>query len=182
LKPFGIQSTPGGHVEAHSEEELKLLVAASGESGVLNANEVQLAGRILNFADRAVSEIMVPRVKMSVLDLNESFEKNLRFAMDEGFSRYPLVIGGRDEVHGIVHVMDMYKSELEGRRDLAALSRPAHRIPTSKKLDALLRDFQRESVHMALVTDEYGGTDGLVTLEDVIEQIVGSISDEHDAE
>jgi CBS domain containing-hemolysin-like protein len=179
LRPFGIRPA-SEHETAHSEDELRMLVMASGESGVLNDTEVEIAGHVLGFADKSVGEVMVPRVEITVLDVTRPLEENVQTARVKPYSRYPLVEGDHDDVIGVVHVKDLFGLVAGGETDIRRVCREVLRVPESKPLDRMLRDFQRERIHMAIVLDEYGGTAGIVTLEDVLEEIVGDIADEHD--
>jgi len=179
LRPFGINAA-GGHEVAHSEDELRMLVVASGEQGVLNETEVEIAGHVLGFADKNVGDIMIPRVDMVVLDVTHPFQENIALALSQPFSRYPLVNGDHDDILGVVHVKDLFSIDALGEEDIRRICREVPRVPITKPLDLMLRDFQRERVHMAVVQDEYGGTAGIVTLENVIEEIVGEIADESD--
>ncbi|MBN9501029.1 MAG: hypothetical protein BGO01_07440 [Armatimonadetes bacterium 55-13] len=177
LRIFGLH-TASDHETAHSEEEILMLVKASGQSGVLNPTEVLLAGKVLNFADKAAYDIMIPRVEVAVLDVSQTLEQTLEAIRAQPYSRYPVVDGDRDSVVGVVHVRDLLA--LKPGESLSSVVRSAHFVPESRSLDLLLRDFQQWHQHMAVVLDEHGGTAGIVTLEDVIEQIVGEISDEYD--
>lgn len=167
---------------AHSEEELRLLLQASGRSGFLKESEVDLVRHVFEFANRTAGEIMVPRVDMVYLDAARPFEHNLAIVRAHTYTRYPLCEEDADHVLGMVHVKDLH--DLEARRaageavDLRTIQRDILIVPESKSIDRLLREFQQRKLHMAIVADEYGGTAGLVTLEDVLEQIVGEIHDE----
>jgi CBS domain containing-hemolysin-like protein len=179
LRLFGIR--PASDQEgAHTEEELRMLLAASGQHGVLNETEVELAAHVLGFATKDVHDVMVPRVDLVALDLQKPLETNLEIAKTKPYSRYPVINGDHDEVVGMVHIKDLFT--LEPGAEIGSVLREVLRVPPSKPLDRMLRDFQKEKIHMAIVQDEFGGTAGLVTLEDVIEEIVGDISDEYDPE
>lgn len=179
LKPFGIDAA-SGHETAHSEEELRMLVKASGQSGVLNETEVEIAGHVLGFADKTVIDVMVPRVDVLVLDANRPVSENIERALASPFSRYPLVDGDHDEVLGVVHIKELFALAMRGGEDMRSICREALHVPVTKPLDQMLRDFQQERAHMAIVLDEYGGLAGVITLENVIEEIVGDIADESD--
>ncbi|RYG35677.1 HlyC/CorC family transporter [bacterium] len=180
LRPFGMHNA-GGHGDAHSEDELRMLVMASGVSGVLNETEVEIAGHVLGFSDRTVRDVMVPRVEMVSLDVTRPLEEAIEITRRNPFSRYPLVNGDHDDVVGVVHVKELFLLAVGGEGDLRSVSRETLRVPTTKPLDQMLREFQRTRVHMAVVSDEHGGTEGVITLEDVLEELVGEIADEHDA-
>ncbi|RYD36693.1 MAG: HlyC/CorC family transporter [Verrucomicrobiaceae bacterium] len=179
LRPFGIDAA-GGHETAHSEDELRMLVMASGESGVLNETEVEIAGQVLGFADKTVEDVMVPRVDMVSLDAKRPLVENIERALASPFSRYPLIDGDHDEILGIVHIKDLFTLVHENGDDIRGICRETLQVPISKPLDLMLRDFQSVRTHMAVVQDEYGGVAGVVTLENVIEEIVGDIADESD--
>lgn len=167
------------HELAHSEEELKLIVQASGQSGVLKDSEVDLVKHVFEFADKKATEIMVPRVDMVYLDVKWPLERSLEVVRDHTFTRFPLCEGGPDNVVGMIHIKDLLGVE-QRRVGLLDIRRDLLRVPESKSIDQLLREFQLNKMHMAIIFDEYGGTSGLVTLEDVVEQIVGEIHDEHE--
>jgi len=166
------------HELAHTEEELRMILTASGESGVLKDSEVDLVKHVFEFADKVASDVMVPRVDMVYMDTTWPMERNLEVARSHTYTRYPLCQGDPDHVLGMVHVKDLVRMELAGGADLQAIKREILFIPESKSLDHLLREFQLRKMHMATVIDEYGGTAGIVTLEDVLEEIVGEIHDE----
>jgi len=164
--------------ETYSQEELRLLLAASRRSGVLREAEAELIEHVFSFGDKRAKDVMVPRVEMVYLSTTWSLEENLRIAEQYGFTRFPLCEGDPDKVLGIVHVKDLYRARQHGIDSLKHIARDCLIVPESKPLDELLREFQKQKMHMAIVVDEYGGTAGLVTIEDVIEEIVGEIYDE----
>lgn len=169
---------PASPEEAYSEQELRLLLTASRRSGVLKDTEAELIERIFSLGDKRAKDIMVPRVDMVYLSTTWTIEQNLRIAEQHGFTRFPLCEGDPDKVVGIVHVKDLYRARQHGIDSLKHIARDCLIVPESKPLDELLREFQKQKMHMAIVVDEYGGTSGLVTIEDVIEEIVGEIYDE----
>lgn len=169
---------PASPEEAYSEQELRLLLTASRRSGVLKDTEAELIERIFSLGDKRAKDIMVPRVDMVYLSTTWTIEQNLRIAEQYGFTRFPLCEGDPDKVVGIVHVKDLYRARQHGIDSLKHIARDCLIVPESKPLDELLREFQQQKMHMAIVVDEYGGTSGLVTIEDVIEEIVGEIYDE----
>lgn len=176
LRRFGINPV-SDHELAHSEEELRMILTASGESGVLKDSEVDLVKHVFEFADKVAGEIMVPRVDMVYLDAQWPVERNLEVAHSHTFTRYPLCEGGPDRVLGMIHIRDLVLLPATGG-DIRDIRRDIVFVPESKSIDQLLREFQIRKMHMAVVVDEYGGTSGIVTLEDVLEQIVGEIHDE----
>lgn len=176
LRLLRVRTGPS-HDLVHSEEELRLILAASGQGGVLNATEVDLVQHVFAFADKVASDIMSPRVDMVYLDLLLPLEQNLEIARTHTYTRYPLCEGSPDRVVGMVHVKDLM-SLASGGGDLMAIRREMLFVPETKSIDQLLREFQRRKRHMATVVDEYGGTAGILTLEDILEEIVGEIHDE----
>lgn len=169
---------PASPEEAYSQEELRLLLASSRRSGALKDTEAELMEHVFSFGDKRAKDIMVPRVDMVYLSTTWSLEENLRIAEQYGFTRFPLCEGDPDKVIGIVHVKDLYRARQHGIDSLRHIARDCLIVPESKPIDELLREFQKHKMHMAIVVDEYGGTSGLVTIEDVIEEIVGEIYDE----
>ncbi|HEY6952463.1 MAG TPA: CBS domain-containing protein, partial [Bacteroidota bacterium] len=164
-----------------SEEEIRQVIDAGTQSGVIDKTEHELIRSILSFSDLTAKEVMVPRPDIIALDLTMSREAILRRVIDEGYSRLPVYEKSIDNIVGIIYSKDLL-SLLE-HRDLIILQdiiRPAFFIPESKKISELLRDLQQHKVHLAIVIDEHGGTEGIVTMEDIIEEIVGEILDEYD--
>ena len=139
---------------------------------------------VLEVSERQVRDVMVPRSQMVVIDANEKFDAILKLIVDSGHSRFPVIGEDRDEVLGVLLAKDLLRYFGSEQRDvpLRKLLRPASVIPESKRLNALLKEFRASHNHMAIVVDEYGGVAGLVTIEDVLEEIVGEIDDEHDIE
>lgn len=176
LRPIGIRPA-SEHELSHSQEEIRMILTASGESGVLKDSEVDLVKHVFEFADKTAGEIMVPRVDMVYLDAQDPLEQLLRIADSHTYTRFPLCEGDPDHVLGMVHTKDLLRlGEIGG--DIRTIRRELLFVPESKSIDMLLREFQRRKLHMAVVVDQYGGTAGIVTLEDVLEQIVGDIHDE----
>ncbi len=167
-----------------SEDEIKTLIEISEERGELEQEEKEMIQGIFEFSETTVREIMVPRVDIISLPVTATLQDVIRVVNTEGHSRIPLYQEHLDNIAGIIHVKDLLPHLGEGdmKLDLASLMRKANFVPEGKKIDELLRQFQREKFHMAIVVDEYGGTAGLVTLEDVLEEIVGEIQDEYDSE
>jgi gliding motility-associated protein GldE len=165
-----------------SAEELKALVAIGEEEGVIEEEERKMIHSILEFGDTIVKEIMVPRTEIAALEENATLEEALGKAKTEGFSRIPVYSGNIDNITGILYVKDLLGFIEKGKTQLKVkeLMREAYFVPETKRVDELLREFQRNKIHMAIVLDEYGGTAGLVTLEDILEEIVGEIFDEYD--
>jgi CBS domain containing-hemolysin-like protein len=181
LKVFGVK--PITEQEIHSEDELKLIIAESEEGGAIEPNERELIQNVFDFDDRVVRQVMVPRVKISGLHASLSINDAMDQVLKEGYSRYPIYENSLDEIVGIVHAKDIIAVYVQkGGKGLKDVMRPAHFIPEAKPIDVLLREFQRRKTQMAIVVSEFGGTIGIVTLEDIIEELVGEIQDEHDHE
>ncbi len=181
LKSFGVK--PISEQEIHSEDELKLIIAESEEGGAIEPNERELIQNVFDFDDRIVRQVMVPRVKISGLRADLSITDTMDVVLKEGYSRYPVYEHSLDEIIGIVHAKDIITAYVQqSGKGLKEVMRPAHFIPESKPIDVLLREFQRRKAQMAIVVSEFGGTIGIVTLEDILEELVGEIQDEHDHE
>lgn len=179
LRLFGIRPATSAEM-AHSQEELDMILIASGQSGVLRESEVDLMRRVFRFGEKNVADIMVPRVDMTVIQSDNTVEQALAIALQKPYSRFPVIGDNADDIRGVLHIRDLMRLYREGKRDFKNSMRQTIFVPPSKQLDDLLREFQKTRTHLAIVRDEYGGTAGLVTLEDVIEEIVGDISDESD--
>jgi putative hemolysin len=173
--------TPG----VMSTEELKILVERGGEQGILEAEEEQMIHAVIELGDRRVHEVMVPRIAMVSLPAGATFEDAIDTIVEEGHSRIPTYEESIDEIVGILYAKDLLpflKSSATERPSLRSLLRTPVFIPESMSVDDLLHEFQRRKVHLAIVLDEYGGTAGVVTIEDLLEEIVGEIQDEYDEE
>jgi CBS domain containing-hemolysin-like protein len=183
LRLLGVTAETSGDL-AHSEEELRMLLAESHRVGVLSGQKRELLENVIDYTERTARHVMVPRADIAYLSLARSLEENLAVVTQTAATRYPLASTDIDHVIGMVHVKDLFnrREQLHSSEDLAALKREILFVPESRPLDALQKDFQQRRTHMAIVVDEYGGTSGLVTLEDVIEEIVGEIQDEFDRE
>jgi CBS domain containing-hemolysin-like protein len=177
LRLFRLNPT-SEHEMAHSEEELRMILTASGQSGVLKDSEVDLVKHVFEFADKVARDIMVPRVDMVYLDAAWPLERNLEVAQAHTYTRFPLCERGPDHVIGMIHIKDLLRLTATGGQEIREARREIMFVPETKSIDQLLREFQVRKMHMASVVDEYGGTAGIVTLEDVLEQIVGEIHDE----
>jgi putative hemolysin len=166
-------------------EELKLIVERGGEQGVLEAEEEQMINAVIELGERRVHEVMVPRVSIVGIRVSATFEEAIDVVIEEGHSRIPAYEESIDEVVGILYAKDLLpylKSDAAPRPGLRALLRPPVLVPESMTIDDLLHELQRRKVHIAIVLDEYGGTAGIVTIEDLLEEIVGEIQDEYDVE
>ena len=168
---------------AHTEEEIRVLMEESHRQGFIDKTELEFVDNVFDFADLSVREIMIPRTDMVCLDLEDSLEESIETAMEERLTRYPICDGGKDNVIGFLHIKDflqtLYKKEAP---DLRKLARHALVVPEVMAVSRLLQTMQQERSQLAIVVDEYGGTAGMVTIEDVIEEIVGDIQDEFDTD
>ena len=167
-----------------TEEELRLLVSVGEEEGVLEEEETEMIHIIFEFADTTVREVMVPRIDMVTLEADATVDEAVDLALQAGFSRIPVYKESIDDVIGVLYTKDMLKQLREDHNTLPIrdLVRPAYFVPETKKLDDLLREIQQKRVHMVIVVDEYGSVAGLVTIEDLVEEIFGDIQDEYDRE
>ena len=167
---------------AHSEDELRMIVSASRRGGVLDQMESELIDNVFDFADRMAREVMIPRRDMVCLFVDDPFEDNLRVVMDTAHTRYPLCKDDKDHVLGMIHIRDLmsYNGTRHENPELTSVMREVLMVPEGMSVAKLLQLMRHKRIHLAVVVDEYGGTAGLVALEDVIEEIVGNIQDEHD--
>jgi len=180
LRLLGIPLTRSGEL-LHSAEELEILVEEGAKSGVFNKTEQELITSIFEFSTTTAKEIMVPRTEIVALDIEKPREHLIRVVTEEGFSRLPVYKESLDNIVGIIYTKDLIN--LLENRDLIVVQdilRPAYFVPESVKISRLIRDLQEQKIHMAIVVDEFGGTQGLVTMEDILEEIVGEIHDEYD--
>jgi putative hemolysin len=167
-----------------TEEEIKTLVDAGSEEGVIEDEEKEMIYSVLQFNDKVVRELMVPRIDIVGLSAESTLEKALQVAVAEGHSRIPVYEGTIDHIIGVLYAKDLLTrlDEANRQRQVREIMRPAYFVPESKRASELLEELQRQKVHMAIVIDEYGGTAGLITIEDLLEEIVGEIQDEYDPE
>jgi CBS domain containing-hemolysin-like protein len=182
LRALGLQP-PGGEDEVHSEAELRMLVSQSTEHGEIEQQEQEMLYKVFDFADKEVSDVMVPRPEVVALSIDLPPEQCLEAVMDSPYTRYPVYRDTLDTVVGILHVRDLFGALRDrGMHEVTVedLVRPAHIVPETKDLAALLTEFRRTNQHMAIVVDEYGEMEGIATLEDLLEEIVGEIEDEFD--
>ncbi|MBI3511432.1 MAG: HlyC/CorC family transporter [Bacteroidetes bacterium] len=173
------------HEAIHSEEELRLLLTESEEGGAIKQSEHELIQNVFEFDDRTVKSILVPRVKISAIDIDLQPDEILNKVIEEGYSRMPVYRDSLDNILGVIYSKDLLRLMKFGKMDRVSIEgiiRPAHFIPQSKHINDLLREFQTLHIQMAIVTNEFGGITGLVTMEDVIEELVGEIQDEYDEE
>jgi len=167
------------------EHEIQELLEEGEEQGLISVHEERLINSIFDFRETIASEIMTPSAEMVCADLNTSVPELIRLINEEGYTRIPIYQGTPDQIVGILHAKDLLRICARGsdaQVDLKEFLNPAAFIPESKPITELLREFQSKKIHLAIVVDEFGGVRGLVTFEDVIEEIVGEIGDEHDDE
>lgn len=182
LKVIGIQPATESE-RSHSEEEIRLLIAEGTKSGEIDKTEQQLIEKIFEFNDKTAKEVMIPRNIMFAIDVDESREKIIERVIEEGYSRIPVYKDSIDNIIGVIYSKDII-SAAEHREIIVLhdIIRPAHFIPETKHIGDILKDFQKKHIHLGIVVNEHGGVEGVVTLEDIIEEIVGEIEDEYDIE
>lgn len=184
----GLVRLMGGRTVRHgpfvTEEELRLLVTVGEEEGVLEEEETEMIHSIFEFADTPVREVMIPRIDIVALESDATFDQAVDLALQGGFSRIPVYEESLDNIIGVLYTKDLLKQLREGHsaQPIHTLVRPAYFVPETKKLDDLLHEIRQKRVHMVMVIDEYGSVAGLVTIEDLVEEIVGDIQDEYDHE
>lgn len=180
LRPLGRKSfTERAYI---TEEEVRMLIREGGEQGVFEPTEQELIHSVFEFTDMSVKEVMVPSTQMVTVNLAMSVEEIKSIIAEEQFSRYPVTGKDLNDIRGILYAKDFLNAIASGEVDIRRLIKPPFLIPETMKISNLLKEMQKRRVHMALVIDEYGGVSGLVTLEDLLEEIVGEIRDEYDIE
>lgn len=179
LKLFKIRL---GHEESiHSEEELKIIVDEGLKGGLIDSIEGEIIKNAVDFSDTIAKEIMTPRKDMIALSANKSYAENITLVMKTHHTRYPYFEDSKDNILGMIHIRDLLQSSFTQKEpDLKKILRQMLIVPESASISQILTKMNREQIHTALVVDEYGGTAGLLTMEDIIEEIMGDISDEHD--
>ncbi len=171
------------HHDIHSEEEIKLLLTESEEGGIIAESSNELIQNVFEFDDQTVRQIYVPRSRVYAINVDDSFEKHFETIVKEGYSRIPVYRETLDDIVGIVYLKDFLPAlKNHGTVDFHKLIRPVHFVPQNQKIEQLLKDFQKLHIQIAVVTNEHGETAGIVTLEDIVEELVGEIHDEHDTE
>jgi CBS domain containing-hemolysin-like protein len=177
---------PKGHDEVHSEEELRLLVSESYKNGEINQSEYKYVNKIFEFDDRIAKEIMVPRTEMHIISKEMPAEEALQKMSQEKYTRYPVVDGDKDHVIGFVNFKDIFTDFVQhkavSKKKVEQYMRPIILVIDSIPIHDLFLKMQKERTHIAILIDEYGGTSGLVTVEDILEEIVGDIQDEFDTD
>ena len=164
-----------------TREDLQELLEGAQEDGLVDADAARMIEGVFSTRDLRASDIMVPRAQLTCIEREWSLEKILATVIESGHSRYPVIGDTKDEIVGILLAKDLLKfTTAAATFDLNRVMRPTQFVPDSKRVNVLLKDFKRNRQHMAIVADEYGGVSGLVTIEDILETIVGEIDDEHD--
>jgi putative hemolysin len=174
---------PGAEGEVHSEAELKMLLDRSQEHGEIEPEEQEMVTKVFDFADKEVDEVMVPRPEVVALSIDLPPEESLAAMMDSPYTRYPVYRSSLDEIVGVLHVRDLFSALMDqgiAGVDVERILRPPFVVPETKNLGELLAEFRSSNQHLAIVVDEYGAMQGIVTLEDLLEEIVGEIEDEFD--
>ena len=166
--------------EPEDREQLIELLHGAYENNLMDADALAMIEGVLQVSEMRVGEIMIPRAQMDVIDINDAPEAFIPFVIETAHSRFPVIDKDRDDVIGILLAKDLLRHYAESDSDIRGMLRPAVFIPESKRLNVLLKEFRSNRNHIAIVVDEYGGVAGLVTIEDVLEQIVGDIEDEYD--
>ncbi|MFZ0106615.1 MAG: transporter associated domain-containing protein [Thiobacillus sp.] len=166
--------------EPEDREQLIELLHGAYENSLMDADALSMIEGVLQVSEMRVGEIMIPRAQMDVVDINDPPEAFIPFVIETAHSRFPVIDRDRDSVIGILLAKDLLRHYAEEDADIRGMLRPAVFIPESKRLNVLLKEFRSNRNHIAIVVDEYGGVAGLVTIEDVLEQIVGEIEDEYD--
>ena len=180
LRPWGIRL--GEEMEVHSEEELRIMISSSAASGVLEPEERDYLHNVFDFGDKVAREIMVPRPDIEALPSDAPLEELVEKATFGRYTRYPVYEGDLDHILGAVHVKDLFRAAMEEPEsfDLKPLIRDCLVVPENKRIEEILREFQKRKLQMAIVIDEWGSVEGLITIEDVVEELVGEIQDEFD--
>lgn len=183
---FGLKMT-GEHDAVHTEEEWRMLLSESYKSGEINQNELKYVNNIFEFDERLAKEIMVPRTEMVSLSVEDSLEEVLAVIKEEKYTRYPVIDGDKDNVIGMVNFKEILsvavkEKPIPKKEPLRQFIKPVIRVFENMLIHDLLVKMQKEQTHMAVLIDEYGGTSGLVTVEDILEEIVGEIRDEYDTD
>ena len=173
---------PASHERLHSPEEIRMLVEQSQEGGQLETQDARLLEGVFEFSEKTAQDVMTPRTEIVALDASLTIELAADIVAQAGRSRYPVHLDSLDDIIGIVHAKDILKTlRTDPGAPIRSIVRPPHLVPGTREVEDVLADMKRLKTHMAIVLDEYGGTAGLVTMEDLLEEIVGPIFDEHDA-
>ena len=180
LRLIGIQ--PVAEQESHTEEEIRIILGESMETGHIRSSEHELIENIFRFDENTVKKVMIPRTKVAALNITDLHSSILKKVIEEGYSRMPVYENNLDKVLGVLYSKDFFRQMHNETADVRAILHAPYFVSESKKIGDLLKEFQKKKMHMAIVVDEFGGTSGIVTLEDILEEIVGEIQDESDEE
>ena len=165
----------------HSDEEIKIIASESQRGGVLDEFETEIIRNAVDFSDIVAKEVMTPRKDMICLNKNKSYDENMKIVSEYKHTRFPYINDSKDSILGMIHIRDLMKNEIVGgQKRLDDFVRPMFLVPENVSISKILIRMNKERTHTALVVDEYGGTAGLITMEDIMEEIVGDINDEHD--
>ena len=176
------QEQDEAETETVSDEEVQAFIDVGEEEGILEPSEGKMIASVVEFGDRLARELMTPRIDMVAFDARKSFDELARLFNETKYSRIPIYQESIDAITGIVHIKDVFDSVMKKEtRTVAELARPPYFVSETKKVSDLLREFQSEHMQFAIVVDEFGGTAGLITIEDIVEDIVGEIADEHES-
>jgi CBS domain containing-hemolysin-like protein len=179
LRWVGVEPT-SEHEASHTEEELRILMDESVRGGHIDKDEMQLFDNIFEFSDRIAREVMLPRTDMDCLFLDLSFADNLQMVYETKHSRYPVGVEDKDQIVGFVHIADLLMADPDEEQDLQTFIRPILNVPESMEISYVLKLMQKKHSQLAIVVDEYGGTAGLLTVGEILEEIVGEMHDEFD--
>jgi CBS domain containing-hemolysin-like protein len=180
LKFLGVKPL-SEHEQAHTEEEIRILVNESEKSGIIDQEERALFDNVFEFSERVAREAMVPRTSMVVLYTEDTFEENLKVVAETKHTRYPVAEDDKDNIIGFIHVTDLYaEASKQGNSQIQNITRNILRVPEFMELSQVLQLMKKNRTQIAIVQEEYGGTAGIITLEDILEEIVGEIQDEFD--
>lgn len=181
LRMLGLR--PPTEVErVHRPEEIEMLVTQMYEQGALAEEPVEMIRGVFDLSETTAGEVMTPRTEIVAVPVDASVDRTAEIILDAGHSRIPVYEGSLDRIVGVVLARDVWRAQRDGQQSIAGLIRPLPYVPDSKDIEGLLREMQEQRVHMAVVVDEFGGTAGIVTLEDLVEEIVGEIRDEYEVE
>lgn len=175
------RAAPQGTTGFVSEEEIKLMVQEGKEQGIFDQTEQELIHSVFEFTETSVKEVMIPRPQIEAIELETPLAEALKRVVETGYSRYPVYHKSLDDICGVLHYKDLLRLQLENREaSLKTITHPAYFVPETMQVSQLLKELQRRRLSMAIVVDEHGGVDGLVTMEDLLEEIVGEIHDEYE--
>ena len=177
-----INIKPGTHHLAHSTEELNMLIDASYNDGVINETEKDMLQNVFKFSDLTAKQVMIPRTDMTCIPVDITLDELKKVTCESQYTRYPVYESDLDNIIGLIHIKDIYSASLTGEFDIEKILRKPMMVPETVNIDRLMLDFKTQQNQMAIVIDEFGGTSGLITLEDVLEEIFGEVQDEFDSD